>query len=128
MAGPLPRPYAGVVTAALRRRLALLLAALSMVGLLSGCGSFGQTLSQSELIVLFQLHYSKADVQRVREACDGAGGAQAEPPGPDNAMNRSRPLRFDVTGLDVHQRAKLVKCLSADPAVRGYEETGAEGA
>jgi len=98
---------------------ALLLAA----GALAGCGAAGRTLSQRSLEVIFTTDHSSADVVRVRARCDGVGGAKASPPGKDSAMNRRYPLRFDVSGLSMQQRSKLVTCLSGDRSVRAYQDS-----
>lgn len=107
-----------------RRRPPAMLAGLAVAGtLLCGCGSVGDTLSQRSLSVVFEEDRTQADVTRVRDTCDGVGGAKALPTGPDNPTNRRYPLRFDVSGLDQPARAKLVACLDADPSVRGYQDS-----
>lgn len=93
----------------------------------AGCGSVGRSLAHREVVVIFVPGRSQADVDRVRAACDGVAGAKALPKGPDIAVNRRYPLRFDVTGLDLQRRSKLVGCLSADPAVRGYTDSESSG-
>jgi len=92
-------------------------------GLLSGCGSVGDTLAQRSLSVIFEDGRTQADVARVREKCDGVGGAEALSAGPDNPANRRYPLRFDVSGLDRRSRAELVGCLDGDPSVRGFRDS-----
>ncbi len=102
------------------------LLAVTLVAVLTeatGCGSLGRTLSHRELTVIFVTDHTAADVKRVRTACNGVAGAKALPAGPDNAVNRRYPLRFDVTGLDLQHRSKLVGCLSDDRAVRGYTDS-----
>jgi len=100
-----------------------LVVAVIASGLVAGCGSVGDTLSRRSVSVVFEEDRTQADVTRVRENCDGAGGAKALPTGPDNPTNRRYPLRFDVTGLDRQARAKLVACLDADPSVRGFQDS-----
>lgn len=118
------------VRPASRRRvvsLAGLIVAVSAGSTLSACGSVGDTLSNRNVSVVFEEDRTAADVSRVRENCDGAGGAKALPTGPDNPTNRRYPLRFDVTGLDQPARAKLVACLDADPSVRGFQDSESNG-
>lgn len=102
---------------------ALLTALAAALAAVTGCGSLGRSLSHRELTVIFVTDHTAADVERVRTTCDGVAGAKALPAGPDNAVNRRYPLRFDVTGLDLQHRSKLVGCLSADHAVRGYTDS-----
>ena len=113
------------------RRRVLLLACLALSvgvsGLLSGCGSVGDTLARRNVSVVFEEDRTPEDVMRVRESCDGAGGAKALPAGPDNPTNRRYPLRFDVTGLDGQARGKLLACLDADPSVRGFQDSESTG-
>ncbi len=93
------------------------------VSLMTGCGSVSDTLSQRSVSVVFEEGRSDADVARVREQCDGAGGAKALPQGPDTPTNRRYPLRFDVSGLDQRARGELVACLDDDPSVRGFQDS-----
>ena len=72
---------------------------------------------------MFVADRTSADVERVRAKCDGLAGAEAVVADQTNAANRRYPLRFDVTGLDVRARSKLLACLSSDRAVRGYVES-----
>jgi hypothetical protein len=105
------------------RRIAALVTIVLAAAPVAGCGSVGRSLSHREVTVVFVPDRTTADVTRVRAACDGVAGAKALPAGPDTAVNRRYPLRFDVTGLDLRQRSKLVGCLSADKAVRGYTDS-----
>lgn len=117
--GPGVRPRLGILAGAV--------VVISASGVLSGCGSVGQTLSQRSVTVIFEDDRTQADVARVRDNCDGIGAAKVLPPGPDNPTNRRYPLRFDVSGLDRNARAKLVACLDADPSVRGYRDSESNG-
>ncbi len=105
------------------RAAAVLLALLAT----AGCGSVGRSLAHRELVVIFVPRHTQQDVDRVRVACDGVAGATAMPTGRPTAVNRRYPLRFDVTGLDLRRRSKLVGCLSADPVVRGYIDSESSG-
>ncbi|PZS32674.1 MAG: hypothetical protein DLM59_07745 [Pseudonocardiales bacterium] len=105
------------------QRIAVALTLVAVVALAGGCGSLGRSLSHRELVVIFVTDHTAADVARVRTACDGVAGAKALPAGPDNAVDRRYPLRFDITGLDLKRRSTLVGCLSGDPAVRGYTDS-----
>ncbi len=91
-----------------------------VVLVLTGCGSAGRTLSQRELVVVFTPEHTAADVERVREACDGVGGAKAVTASRNTAAARRYPLRFDVSRVDLRGRSHLTICLSKDPSVRGY--------
>ncbi|MDQ6873454.1 MAG: hypothetical protein M3042_00105 [Actinomycetota bacterium] len=110
-------------TAALRRGARWVLAAMTLAAIPSGCGTAGQTLAHRYVVVVFVPDPAPSDVGRVRAKCDRVGGARALPPGPKTATNRRYPLRFDVSGLSLPARSKLVACLSADPSVRGYEDS-----
>ncbi|MGB9377938.1 MAG: hypothetical protein WCB04_10555 [Mycobacteriales bacterium] len=109
------------------RTVAGVVVVLSTCGTVAACGSVGRTLSKRSLSVVFDDKRTPADVARVRQACDGVGGAKALPPGPDTPVNRRYPLRFDVTGLGVPDRAKLVACLDHDPSVVGFQDTDPTG-
>ena len=102
---------------------ALVTACAAALVAVAGCGSLGRSLSHRELVVIFVADHTAGDVERVRTACDGVAGAKALPAGPDNAVDRRYPLRFDVTGLDLQHRSKLVGCLAGDRAVRGYTDS-----
>lgn len=106
-----------------RGRVVAGIAAVTLATALGGCGAVGRTLSQRSLEVIFTADHTAADVSRVREHCNGVGGAKASPPGKDNAMNRRYPLRFDISGLSMQSRSKVIGCLSADHAVRGYQDS-----
>lgn len=103
--------------------LTIVVTAATVAGSVGGCGSLGRTLSHRELVVIFVTDHTTADVDRVRTTCNGVAGAKAMPAGPDSAVNRRYPLRFDVTGLDLRHRSKLVGCLSADRSVKGYTDS-----
>jgi len=107
----------------LTRRIVPAVTFVAVLSAATGCGSLGRSLSHREVTVIFITNRSAADIERVRSTCDGVAGAKAVPSGPDNAVNRRYPLRFDVTGLDLQHRSKLVGCLSSDPAVRGYTDS-----
>jgi hypothetical protein len=110
----------------IRQRVATAAVALAVVltaTAVTGCGSVGRSLAHRELVVIFVEPHTAADVDRVRAACEGVGGAKALPAGKNSAVNRRYPLRFDVTGLDLQHRSKLVGCLSADHSVRGYSDS-----
>lgn len=110
-------------TAASHRGGKLALAAVLAAAALGGCGSAGQTLSRRYVVVVFTADPAPSDVARVRAKCDRVGGARALSPGANTATNRRYPLRFDVSGLSLAARSKLVACLSGDHAVRGYEDS-----
>lgn len=100
--------------------LALLVSAVAV----AGCGTrAAHSLDQRELVVYFSTRATKADVQRVRAECDGAGGLRAEPPGKDTAVNRRYPLRFDASGSTDKQRTALISCLNKDKMVEGYRDS-----
>jgi hypothetical protein len=91
---------------------------------LAGCGTkAARSLDQRELVIYFSTKATKADVARVREECDGAGGLRAEPPGKDTAVNRHYPLRFDASGSTDKQRTALINCLNKDKMVEGYRDS-----
>jgi hypothetical protein len=96
---------------------------------LAGCAAFNPNApgNRTEIAVVFAPNHTAADVARVRAECNGVGGAKAEPHGPNNAMDRSRPLRFNVTGLSPKQQAELSTCLSEDRSVQGYEDNNDGG-
>ncbi len=106
-----------------RRLTGAVAAAAVATGVLAGCGAAGRTLSQRSLEVIFIDPHTTADVARVRARCNGVGGAVASAPGKDNAMNRRYPLRFDISGLSVPARSKLVVCLAADKSVQAYQDS-----
>ena len=119
------RPGSAAVTAIVAAAVVTAAAVLAMA--ITGCGSAGRSLAHRELVVIFVEPHTAGDVDRVRAACDGVAGAKALPAGKDSAVNRRYPLRFDVTGLDLQHRSKLVGCLSADHSVRGYSDSESTG-
>jgi hypothetical protein len=105
-----------------RRAAALLLCGGLLGGaLLSGCGS---SLSQVEFVVYFTPEATTQQKDALRDACPGNGKAILEPRDRSNLDTaRTYPVRYDITKASPPERAAVIKCVSAQPGVRGISQS-----
>lgn len=89
---------------------------------MTGC-SAPKGSGSSAIVPRFIPNYTASDVSAVQRACDGVGGAKAVRESGHSAMERSRPLRFNTTGLGTQQQAQLSACLSKQKTVQAFEQT-----
>jgi hypothetical protein len=89
--------------------------------LLSGCGG---SLSQVEFVVYFKPEATTQQKDAVRNACPGNGKAVLEPRDRSNLDTaRTYPVRYDITKASPPERAAVIKCVSAQPGVRGISQS-----
>lgn len=115
--------YPEPVTRPLRVGSLLVLAAVMPA--LAGCGAIAERSARKELVVIFTVHVTPSEVQRVRQACQDMPGVVQEPPATNKtASTRLYPLRYTVTNANSQQFAALASCVTSDPAVRSYTISG----
>lgn len=123
---PLPVPrLERVRTPAVRssRRAAALLLGGGLLGgvLLSGCGA---SVRQAEFTVYFKPDATTQQKDALRNACPGVGKATLEPRDRSNLDTaRTYPVRYDISKASPPERAAVIKCVSAQPGVRGISQS-----
>ena len=79
--------------------------------------------SAGEVAVALLPGSSAADLDRIRQACVGIPDVSVTSPASgDREENAKLPLRYDVSRASNAERNALLRCLGADPAVRGASE------
>lgn len=89
--------------------------------LLTGCSLAA---GQVEFVVYFTPEATDQQKDAVRNACPGVGKATLEPRDRSNLDSaRTYPVRYDITKASSQDRAAVIRCVSAQPGVRGISES-----
>lgn len=91
----------------------------------AGCGLAA---AQAEFVVYFTPEATEQQKDAVRNACPGAGHATLEPRDKSNLETaRTYPVRYDIAKASAVDRAAVIRCVSAQPGVRGISESDGSG-
>jgi hypothetical protein len=100
-----------------RRAAGLLLGGVLLVG----CSA---SLSQAEFVVYFTPEATTQQKDALRNACPGVGKATLEARDRSNLDTaRTYPVRYDISAASSQDRAAVIKCVSAQPGVRGISQS-----
>ena len=89
--------------------------------IVAGCGT---TAGQVEFVVYFTPTATDQQKDAVRNACPGVGKATLEPRDRSNLQTaRTYPVRYDITKASSQERSDVIKCVSAQPGVRGISQS-----
>jgi hypothetical protein len=98
---------------------------LAAMAVAAGCSLAS---SQVEFVVYFTPEATEQQKDAVRNACPGAGKAVLEPRDKsDLATARTYPVRYDINKASSVDRAAVIRCVSAQPGVRGISESDGSG-
>lgn len=87
-------------------------------------GGCGVTAGQVEFVVYFTPGATEAQKDAVRNACPGNGRATLEPRDRSNLDTaRTYPVRYDISKASSQERSAVIRCVSAQPGVRGISQT-----
>lgn len=93
-----------------------------LVSALTGCGAYGKTLRQRELVVHFDPAATAEQHLAARDACTGIPNTSPEPMvSPATRVSRFTDVRFRIDNADHRDLARLTSCLSRQPGVRGVD-------
>lgn len=106
----------------MRLAAAAILGAVGIAALLSGCKQTA-SLSQQEVVVVFDPDATQADHARVYDACKNLPGISPEPMVTDSKYlaTLQNNVRFRVDNASNYQLQQLYNCLGKDPSVKGYK-------
>lgn len=88
----------------------------------TGCGAYGATLAQREVVVRFALSATPAQHDAARRACSGLPNAAVEP-APRSTLRsvQLNDVRFRVDRASTADLARLYDCLRRQPGVVGVQ-------